>query len=373
MLVRTSKDEPWRELKATQYADEAALEELLRTSPELLPGSAAGPVYVVSQLAVPNVGTADIVVVDRAGAITIVECKLRANSEIRRWVIGQVFSYAAGLWQLSVFDFDRLWQARAGTSLLGQLGSDERGETDPEAFRSNLQDNLKEGRFRLVIAVDEITSELKRTVSYINDHTEAEVQVLALELRYYAEAGIEVLMPAIYGEEAVVSKIVREMGTRTMFLQKLRTDVSPEAAALADRFLTRAEDAGATVEFSRGSTSAIVTFETPHYLHLSLYEWPKGKAKLSIDFEYMVSRAPKDWLTQVVRALAPLPVVGSKMVGVEAADFKKRPGIPFEDLLADATAEQKLFTTLESLSVTAVAPIDTAAGTHLRLSEAPVI
>src|ERR1700730_5175709 len=114
MLFRTSSDEPWRELHATHYADEASLEELLRKSPELLPGAAGGSVAVVSQLAVPNVGVADIVVVDRAGSLTRVECKLRANPEVRRWVIGQVFAYAAGLWELGILDFDRLWRARAG-------------------------------------------------------------------------------------------------------------------------------------------------------------------------------------------------------------------------------------------------------------------
>ena len=143
LLFRTSKNEVWRELQATSYADEAALEELLRKSPELLPGAAAGPVAVVTQLTVPSVGTADMVVVDRAAAITIVECKLRANPEVRRWVVGQVFSYAAGLWELSVPDFDRLWQARAGTSLLTRFLSGESGEEDSETFRRQLGENLK--------------------------------------------------------------------------------------------------------------------------------------------------------------------------------------------------------------------------------------
>jgi hypothetical protein len=299
-------------------------------------------------LPLPNVGTADIVVVDRAAAVTIVECKLRANPEVRRWVVGQVFSYAAGLWELSVLEFDRLWQARAGTSLLSYFSVGQSDEADPDAFRRQLENNLRSGRFRLVIAVDEITNELKRTVSYINDHTVDEVQVLALELKYHAETGIEVLVPTIYGEEAVVIKAVREAGTNAAFIDKIRREVSQEAASFASRFLAWADNAGGTVEYSP-SLTAIATFRVPNYLHLSLYEWPAGKAKLSVDFAYMIDSAPTDWLLRVQKELLPLPIVGAKMRGVDTVAFKKRPGIPIEELLAQPNAEESLFTALNNL------------------------
>jgi hypothetical protein len=76
---------------------------------------------------------------------------------------------------------------------------------------------------------------------------------------------------------------------------------------------------------------------------MSLYEWPRGKAKLSVDFQYMLSRAPGEWLKQLLELLLPLPVVGSKLRDVEAAGFKKRPGIPVEELLSNPTAEKALF------------------------------
>jgi hypothetical protein len=38
--------------------------------------------------------------VDEAGGLTLVECKLDANVESKRTVIGQVFEYAGALWRM---------------------------------------------------------------------------------------------------------------------------------------------------------------------------------------------------------------------------------------------------------------------------------
>ena len=58
---------------------------------------------------------------------------------------------------------------------------------DEEAFRSALGENLAECRFTLVIAVDEITDDLRRIIEYRSGHTNAEVGVVALKLGYLAE------------------------------------------------------------------------------------------------------------------------------------------------------------------------------------------
>ena len=73
-------------------------------------GTASRPVLLDSALA----RSVDLVAVGAAGQITVVECKLAANPEIRSSVIGQVFAYAAGLWSLSYDEFDRLFTDRAG-------------------------------------------------------------------------------------------------------------------------------------------------------------------------------------------------------------------------------------------------------------------
>lgn len=73
-------------------------------------------------------------------------------------------------------------------------GTDEQS-WDEETFRTRVGENLELGRFRMVIAVGQITDELKRSVEYINTHTTRGLQLLALELRYVADDGVEILIP----------------------------------------------------------------------------------------------------------------------------------------------------------------------------------
>lgn len=60
-----------------------------------------------------------------------------------------------------------------------------------------------------MIAVDEITDELKRTVTFLNRHTSSALRLLAVELRRAADAGVEVLTLESYGEESAGEKVGR--------------------------------------------------------------------------------------------------------------------------------------------------------------------
>ena len=177
----------------SNYTDEAALQVLVSESPELL--GANEPLAVVRELAIPGVGSLDLAAVSPSGKITLVECKLAANPEIRRNVIGQVFAYAAGLWSLSYDEFNQLFASRSGQSLADAVAAAGRLESDwdQDDFRRAVAANLETGRFDLVIAVDKITDELKRVVRYLNEHTVTEIRVLALELGYVADRDVEML------------------------------------------------------------------------------------------------------------------------------------------------------------------------------------
>jgi hypothetical protein len=90
---------------------ERELQRRIFESPTLLPGF-DGPVVAAEEVPVRRAGSVDLVVIDAAGQIAIVECKRATNPESRRWVIGQVFEYTAGLWKLGYSDFERLLAAR---------------------------------------------------------------------------------------------------------------------------------------------------------------------------------------------------------------------------------------------------------------------
>src|SRR4051794_25502430 len=99
MLIRHNGGD-WHEPVMTAYENEATLQKLLADTPRLLPGAQTGPALVVSELHV-LAGYIDMVAISLEGEITLVECKLRANSEIRRHIVGQVFAYASSLWRCS--------------------------------------------------------------------------------------------------------------------------------------------------------------------------------------------------------------------------------------------------------------------------------
>ena len=161
---------------------ERELQKRIFESPSLLPGF-DGPTAAAKEVPVRRAGSADVVVVDAEGQIAIVECKRASNPECRRWVIGQVFEYAARLWKCDYEDFKRLLAAR-GTGLTKPF--EDVAEWDEETFRRDVSRTLETGEFRLFIAVDEMTEKLKkrldRTVVFLNSRLPKAVQFLAVAL-----------------------------------------------------------------------------------------------------------------------------------------------------------------------------------------------
>ena len=169
----------WHQPEISDYLNEKELQDLVKLSPSLLPGDS--PIAVVDEFNVPGIGSVDLLGVGISGEITIVECKLRANPEIRREVVGQVFAYAGGLWRMTYDNFAATFSRRAGKSLMTAVGNLQDGPDDEVEFRQAVTQRLDAGEFRLIIVVDEITSELKTIVEYLNHNTLRTVQVLALE------------------------------------------------------------------------------------------------------------------------------------------------------------------------------------------------
>lgn len=171
LIRRDGGDGSWHTPHTTAYTNEAELRDLLAETPSLLPGIDEGPAAAAKEMPIPGTGRADVVIVDASGEITVVECKLRANPEIRRRVVGQLLAYASAISEMSFADLDGAFRrSKANTSLSDALvlGND----LDEEEFRAAVDDNLRSGRMRLIIAVDEITEELAhRDVSELpHDH-----------------------------------------------------------------------------------------------------------------------------------------------------------------------------------------------------------
>jgi len=165
MLIRR-KGGDWRAPLVQRYQNERELQLLLRESPRLIARFLPGTV-IVDELLIDGIGSLDLAAVQPDGKITLVECKLGSNSQIRREVVGQIFAYAAGLWQLSFEEFDESFASRSNYRSLIEAVKDalpvaDREAWNAETFRAQVAQNLEVGRFSLIIAVDAITSELKK-------------------------------------------------------------------------------------------------------------------------------------------------------------------------------------------------------------------
>ena len=222
VLLKHKGDRRWKTPDVGRVP-ESMLQKILSDDPDLIEfDDERRPLVMTHEFSV-SFGFVDLVGVGATGSITIGECKKHDNTEIKRTVIGQLFAYAAAIWGMTYDEFDAIWQAklrppmtddatwegRKRPPLADEIGkaAEERGLPFDEAlFRASVAENLLNGTFTLLLAVDEITPELQRIIEYLSGHMKPGVDVTALELGYVTLGDVEVLVPKTYGVEIAQQK-----------------------------------------------------------------------------------------------------------------------------------------------------------------------
>jgi hypothetical protein len=197
ILLRDARNAKWQKMDPRGFDNEAQLEELLEKSPDLLPADDSKPILYFKRQVILGQNAVDLVGVDADGDITLVECKLESNREARRMVVAQILEYAAQLWGMDFEEFDRLMRSDSDLPLIGTVRQSATTDWSEDSFRSGVERALDRGSFRLVIAINGLTSELKRILEYVNGR--GGVHLEALELRQFSDGSSEVLVPEIYG------------------------------------------------------------------------------------------------------------------------------------------------------------------------------
>lgn len=203
-LFLSTANNGWAMPQLLPYGAEAHLQDLLLAAPHVIPGIDE-PVAICKEFST-GAGPADLLVLNSRGEITLIECKLKYNSESRREIFGQILDYASSLWAMPIQIFLDRWQASAGKSLEVELGN------KFESIIESVGKYLDAGRFNLVLAVDEINPKLERIVSYLNRATKAEISVYAVEFKRVSVGSTEVLLPATFGLDQVEEKEVSDPG-----------------------------------------------------------------------------------------------------------------------------------------------------------------
>lgn len=186
-------------LRETPYQTEAVLQDALTQFPEVIAGvttTGDGPVgllLITPEKSIKDATEAaislDHLFVDAAGVPVLVEVKRASDRRIYREVVGQLLEYAANgprNWPPGSLraDFERRYAT-------GQ-DADEQvraivGDVDVNAFWAEVDDNLRDGRIRLIIVAGRLPAGVVRIIEFLNEQMH-DTEVLGVEVAQHVNA-----------------------------------------------------------------------------------------------------------------------------------------------------------------------------------------
>lgn len=284
---------------------EDALQTLVEKYPGVLPGgqmdpgSDDPPRFALLRREAPVSGwSLDHLMVDQNGVLTLVEAKLTQNPESRREVVGQIMEYAAnaretwtnGAARVTAEEF---WRDKGRK--LDEVMAQAFGENyDPHAFWMAVEENLREGRMRVIIVGDEIRPEVRRIIEFLNEEM-ANVEVFGLELRCFGkEGGQVVLVPTLIGQtqatadrksKRVPARIWQPQAIRSFYgsidgpLGKRLTEILDWAVERGFFMETRSQAPGFSLRGTAGDRFVSVYPNGTLFVWLELAKYAGGKAE----------------------------------------------------------------------------------------------
>ncbi|MFH1690499.1 MAG: hypothetical protein ABIE42_09715 [Candidatus Eisenbacteria bacterium] len=178
--------------------------------PGLLPvvefGLGDSPIVTAFREVQSAAGPIDVLGFDADGGITIIECKLARNDEIRRVVIGQVLDYAAALKGIRYDELNDRCVSDQGAEIVDVILKAQGAVIslqDRDELRKHLDETLRLGTFRLVILADGLRPSLSRIVSFLAGAEGGGVNLCVLEMRRYHDADRSIIVPVLHGSASV--------------------------------------------------------------------------------------------------------------------------------------------------------------------------
>lgn len=267
-----------RSLKPARFSSEDGFQTLLARYPDLLAGDQIAPdnprrwLLVAREQPIPSEEggagrwSIDHLFVDQDAIPTLVEVKRQSDTRLRREVIGQMLDYAANgvrHWraeQLAAAHGRSCGNPDPAQDIRTRLGVDE----EPAVFWARVAENLRAGRLRLLFVADEIPSELKAIVEFLN-RSMSQVEVLAVELRQYEGEGLRTIVPLVHGHTAETREAKHAADKQRSWdrdgLLAAAAQHGPERAAFTRAFLDWASSSSGRLHYGKGKGgSAIVSY-----------------------------------------------------------------------------------------------------------------
>lgn len=186
-------------IEQKEYKDEDELQELIYKHPELISEENTELTSIMREVST-RAGRIDVLDIAENGIITIVEVKLARNPQSRREVLAQIFDYIS---ELSNYSYYELNDATNGM-LEKVISSFDNYAELPRL----IEDNLKNGIVRLIIAVDESNDGLKRLAEFVARHTDFRIDLV--EIKKYLNGD-----NYFYGSNAVVQSSYQTTAERS--------------------------------------------------------------------------------------------------------------------------------------------------------------
>lgn len=194
------------------FDNEILLQDVVERFPEVIALDDLGvtePFVVIGREVATKAGYIDVLCIDGDGILTVIETKLARNSQIRREVVGQVLEYVAQLskWRAhDVVQSANQYFASTGVkvgertaTLMDLLLTEQEEESGalPMNLYDKIENNLRKGIIKLVIASDSIPETLKDTVTFINSFSNFDIYVL--QIQSYQKDQLQIYAPTVFG------------------------------------------------------------------------------------------------------------------------------------------------------------------------------
>ena len=296
-----------RPLDKTRFTEEGKLQDYLEKYPSLIPlgevVEGVSDLLCIGREVGAGPGAIDLLFIDRDGLLTIVETKLAKNPEARRTVVGQIIEYASYISQWTAADVFRIANTYLKTNLDEFMENMGEGGFLAEDFRSNVEQNLKDGKIRCIIAVDELIEPLRATVTFLNSYSNFDI--LLLQVSSFEESEERrVLIPSLFGYATKTTTIgpQRKRWDLERFLVDTgeRCDKEPvEAITKLYDFTTSTAD---SINWGTGASLGSFTFrKLGHETLVSIYT-VYSDGSIQLNFGEMKGKKVKEEVLQSFRA-----------------------------------------------------------------------
>ena len=329
ILIRRN-GKAWLPATRKKFDQEYELRDLLLKTPELIEVLDGTKLLLTKEAGLSGGTSADLLGVTSEGDILIVEAKLAKNYEIRRKVIGQIFEYASRLWKADYATFNDYFEKSHGQSLVKKFAANYE-HFDEEPFRNRVDSNLRQGRFHLLIAVDEMSDDLNKILTYISSRGDS-VRLEALEVNVFQQEDAEILVPHRHAIYRAAQGAVSSTPVPVSVEYLLDRSVDAEMRSKLEQLLELWRTAGNQVI----TTDKTFCFKTQGSKRLfsMFYATPNEEWGLQPNFGGMTDAGmPNDLITKVRDSLAQIPGIPAEKVAVKTYPTLKFSQIKLENVV----------------------------------------